>query len=473
MIPKSSPPRASVARSLTGFVIAGLFVIAGSAAAQGPGTENGQWRFLGGDAWHTRYLPAGQIDGANFATLVEAWRWSGESFGEPGPDLMRSTPSYVDGILYTVAGLRRNVVAIDAGTGATLWSFREPDTFRWEYSMRAGYGKGVAYSEIDGRAVVFTISPARFLWALDARTGRPLENWGRPVALEGFPQTGVVDGLEDQARGWEPWESLNQPWDPDRGIPLEIGYATASAPPIVVDGVIIVGSSHEQGYNQTRIENIPGDILAYDARTGALRWKFHVIPRPGEFGHETWESDAWRWSGNVGSWAPMAADPERGIVYIATKGGVLDFYGGFRPGDNLFGNSLIALDVQTGRRLWHYQLVRHDVWNYDTPTAPILMDVTVGGRRIPAVFQATKQAFVYAFNRETGEPIWPIDLRPVPQSKVPGERLSPVQPFPTKPAPFDLQGRTEEHLIDYTPEVRRLAREYARVASMGSPAPMR
>jgi glucose dehydrogenase len=435
-----------------------LAVVPAVAAAQLTGTENGEWRYLGGDAGHTRYLPATEIDASNFNNLEIAWQWNGASFGST---TARATPSYVDGVLYTVAGERRSVVAIDASTGATIWSYREPDTFRSEYSMRAGYGKGVAYAEIDGRGVVYVTTPAFFLYALDAKTGAPLPNWGRPVPLDGFAETGVVDLVEDLVRGWGPWENAGLEYDANIGMPLTLGYITASSPPIVVNDVVIVGNSAEQGYNQTRRENVPGDILAYDARTGEFKWKFHVIPRPGEYGHDTWENDAWQWTGDVSSWAPMSADPERGIVYVPTNGATMDFYGGFRPGDNLFSTSLIALDVQTGERKWHFQFVHHDIWNYDTPTAPILMDVTVDGRTIPGIFQATKQAFLYAFNRETGEPIWPIVERPVPQSKVPGEVLSATQPFPTRPAPYDLQGRTEDHLIDYTPEIRRLALQRA------------
>ncbi len=459
-----SPVRAGLALAL-GAVLA----VPAFAGAQGTGTENGEWRYLGGDAWHTRYLPASEIDATNFNDLELVWSWNGTSFGTPGADLMRPTPSYVDGIIYTVAGARRHVVAIDANTGATIWSHREPDTFRWEYSMRAGYGKGVAYHEIDGRPVIYMVTPARFLWALDGITGAPLENWGRGVDLPGFGDTGVLDVLEDQARDWGPWEDLNQPWDPYQGIPLELGYATASSPPIVVNDVVVVGTSHEQGYNQTRMENIPGDIVAYDARTGEKKWKFHVVPRPGEYGHETWENDAWYWSGNIGSWAPMSADPELGLVYIPTKGGVLDYYGGFRPGDNLFGNSIIALDVETGERRWHFQIVRHDIWNYDTPTAPVLLDVTVDGEEIPVVAQATKQSFLYVLNRETGEPVWPMEDRPVPQSNVPGEQLAETQPFPTWPLAYDLQGRSEEHLIDYTPEIRQRALEVAEAGNHFAP----
>jgi quinoprotein glucose dehydrogenase len=336
---------------------------------------------------------------------------------------------------------------MDPMTGETLWSYREPNTFRWEYSMRQDYGKGVAYAEVNGKGVVYIISPAFFLTALDADTGAPLEGFGNPVPIDGFAQTGVVDMLAD----------LGHEFDPYYGIPKEVGYVTASSPPIVVNGVVVVGNSAEQGYNQSRIENIPGDILAYDAETGAFKWKFNVIPQPGEFGHDTWENDAWQYTGDVSPWAPLSADPELGLVYIATNPPTVDYYGGFRPGDTLFGTSLLALDVETGERRWHFQLVHHDVWNYDIPTAPILIDVEQNGRTIKAVAQATKQTLLFAFNRETGEPLWPIEERPVPQSLVPGEKLSPTQPFPTKPAPYDLAGISVDDLIDFTPELREQA----------------
>ena len=438
-------------------LVCGLFV-AKSALAQGPGTEDGAWTYLGGDAWHTRYTPVDQITAENFNDLEIAWEWNATSFG---PSTPRATPSLVDGKLITVAGNRRHVVALDPTSGDLLWSFREPNTFRYEYSMRKGYGKGIAYTEIDGRGVVFITSPGFFLHALDADTGEPLENWGRPVPLEGFEPSGTVDLVEDLIADWGPWVSMDRPYDANQGIPIEIGYITASSPPIVVNDTIVVGNSAEQGYLQTRVENVPGDILGYDARTGAFKWKFHVIPRPGELGHDTWEDDAWQWIGDVSSWAPMSADPELGLVYIVTNGPTIDYYGGHHPGDNLFSTSIFALDAETGERRWHYQMVHHDIWNYDTPTAPVLMDVTVDGREIKGVFQATKQAFLYALDRETGEPIWPIEERPVPASNVPGEKLSLTQPFPTRPAAYDLQGRTEDHLIDYTPEIKEMARQVA------------
>lgn len=435
---------------------AGLVAALGLASAAAPGlgqergTPSGEWRYWGGDAWSTRYSPLDQIDASNFSELEVAWVWRGDNFGPEVDNILRSTPIYAAGKLFTVAGARRTVAAIDPATGETLWTFREPHTRRWERSMRQNYGKGVAYTEIDGRGVIYVVTPGFFLHALDAETGRPLDDWGAPVPIEGFPESGTVDLMADLDEG---------PYDPATGYPEEHRVITNSSPPIVVNGVVIVGNSHEQGYYQTRRENVPGHILAYDARTGEHLWKFNVIPEPGEFGHDTWESDAWEYTGNVSSWAPMSADPELGLVYLVTDGVTVDYYGGFYPGDNLFSTSIIALDVQTGERAWHFQTVHHDIWNYDNPTAPNLVDITVDGERIPALVQTTKQSFAYVLNRETGEPVWPIEERPVPQSDVPGEATSATQPFPTRPAAYEMQGLTEDDLIDFTPELRQEALE--------------
>ncbi len=404
-----------------------------------------EWFSLGNDYAHTRYSSAAEITTDNFGDLEVVWEWDGATLGAVSG---RSTPSYINGTLYTVAGSRRHVVAIDPKTGETLWSYRLPNTGRWEYSMRADYGKGIGYSEVDGRGVIYMITPGFFLTALEAETGAPLVGFGTPVPIDGFPESGVVDLLAD----------LGHPYDPYEGIPLETGYVTGSSPPIVVNDTVIVGNSAEQGYNQSRIENVPGDILAYDKRSGEFKWKFNVIPRPGEYGHETWENDAWEWTGDVSSWAPISADIENDLVFIPTNGATIDYYGGFRPGDNLYGTSLIALNASTGERAWHFQMVHHDIWNYDTPTAPVLLDLNVPGQgEVPAVAQVTKQSFVYAFNRLTGEPIWPMVERPVPASTVPGEILSATQPFPTRPAAFDMQGVSIDDLVDWTPELRQQA----------------
>ena len=264
-----------VTRGALGMLFTAFCSLSATVSAQNLVTDDTvEWYTLGGDYAHTRYTPADEISADNFDELEVAWEWDGSSFGGYSG---RSTPTYVDGKLFTVSGPRRNVVAIDPKTGETLWSYRLPNTGRWEYSMRASYGKGITYSRIDGRGVVYVSTPGFFLVALDAETGSPLEGFGGQVPIEGFPETGVVDMLAD----------LGHPYDPYEGIPLETGYITTSSPPIVVNDNIIVGNSAEQGYLQARIENVPGDILAYDRVTGEFKWKFNVIPRPGEYGHET------------------------------------------------------------------------------------------------------------------------------------------------------------------------------------------
>ena len=439
------------------------FLFSPNSFGQLQGVENGSWQFLGGDAGHTRASPhLTQITADNFADLEVAWHWRADNFG-PGVEFTaRSTPIYVDGVLYTVAGQRRQVIAIDAATGETLWTFREPETMRYLRSPRTDFGKGVAYGEVEGRGVIYITSPAFFLWALDAQTGRPLENWGTETGVDSFSNTGVVDLIPHLVSDWPRWLEREGPYDPDHGIPRRIGMVTASAPPIVVNDTVVVLVGHEPSYDQTRIENVPGDIMGFDTRTGERLWKFHVIPRPGEFGHETWENDAWQWSGDMSTWAPASADPELGMVYLVTNASTLQSYTGHRPGDNLFGGSVLALDVETGERVWHFQIHRSDQWNYDIPTAPILMDLNVNGEEIPALIQNTKQGLIFAFNRETGEPIWPIEDRAVMQTQVPGNYTAATQPYPTKPEPLDpiiINGITEEFVMDYTPELKARAEE--------------
>jgi len=412
------------------------------------GTANGEWRYWGGDERSTRYSPLDQITAENVGELEVVWRWKAANYGPTVDHIYRATPLYVKGRLYTVAGQRRTVLCIDPSTGETLWMWREKDNPRWEASTRKNYGKGVAYADVDGRGIIYLITAGYYLVALDAETGQPVPPFG---------MNGIVDlhlGLGDY------------PVDPDRGT-LASGDITASSPAIVVNGVVVVGNSHDRGYYPENKENIPGHVRGYDAKTGRMLWRFHVVPKPGEFGFDSWEGESWKYTGNVSAWAPLSADSGLGLVYIPTDTPTNDYYGGHRLGDNLYGTSLIAIDVKTGERRWHFQMVRHDVWNYDTPDAPKLLDVSVGGRRIPAIAQATKQGFLYVLNRETGEPVWPMDDRPVPQSDVPGERTAPTQPFPTKPAAFELQGVTENDLIDFTPELKEQGLKIARQFRFG------
>ena len=431
-------------------------------SAQDRMNPDGEWRYQSADAWGTRYSPANLINASNFNDLEVAWTWRADNYGPVEELQFKATPQYYDGGLYTVAGHRRTVVSIDPANGETLWTYREPNTQRWERSMRQNYGKGVSIAEVNGQTVVYFTSPAYFLTALNADTGRPLEGFGDPVPLDGFSESGVVDMLPPLLADWGPWldyTAAGGTYDPDYGIPRELGYITTSSPPIVINGIVVVGNSAEQGYNQTRVENIPGDILAFDAESGDFLWKFHIIPRPGEFGHETWENDAWQWTGDISSWAPMSADYERNIVYIPTNPPTIDYFGGFRPGANLFGTSVIALDVETGERIWHFQTVHNDQWNYDLPNVPIVVNLTVDGQAVPAVVQTTKTGLIYAFNRETGEPIWPIEEIPVPQTDVPGNWTNPTQPMPTRPEPMEPQGLAADRIIDWTPELRAQALE--------------
>jgi quinoprotein glucose dehydrogenase len=376
------------------------------------------------------------------------WRWSAGNFG-PEPDLIyRATPLYVNGKLYTVAGHRRAAVCIDPATGETLWMFREKDSPRWRASTRKNYGKGVAFARVDGRPVIYLATPASFLWALDADTGLPLPLFGNK-------------GVVDLHVGLGPY-----PLHPERGV-LDWGDITTSSAPIVVNGVVVLGNSHDRGYYPENRENVPGVIRGYDAETGRMLWRFDPVPKPGEKYNETWENGSWKYTGNVSPWAPLSADSKLGLVYVPTDTPTNDYYGGSRHGQNVYGTSLLALEVETGRLRWFYQFVHHDVWNHDIPDAPHLLDITVNGRRIPAVAQATKQGWLYVFNRETGEPVWPIEERPVKASDVPGEKLWPTQPFVTWPPPFEQQGMTENDLIDFTPSLREEALKMARQYRMG------
>ena len=300
------------------------------------------------------------------------WRWSGANFGPTVDRINRATPIKIGNRLYAVAGQRRTVVCIDAATGETLWIWRMKNNPRWEASTRKNYGKGVAWAKVDGRDTIYVITPGYYMVALDAETGQPIPYFG-------------LNGIVDLHLG------LGFPVEPDTGT-LAYGDITSSSPPIVVNGVIVVGNSHDRGYYPSQKENVPGHIRGYDVKTGTMLWRFHVVPKPGEFGHDTWEGDSWTYTGNVSAWAPLSADPERGLVYIPTDTPTNDYYGGERGGANLYGTSIIALDVATGKRAWHFQFVHHDVWNYDTPNAPKVADVRMAdGRTVPMVVQTTKQ----------------------------------------------------------------------------------
>ena len=401
-----------------------------------------EWLHHRGDPGSKNYSPLDLINQDNVDRLEIAWRWKSDNFGPTPWENLQTTPIMANGVLYATAGYRRTVVAIDAATGETLWMYRIDEGSRGDNAPRKGPGRGVAYRRDGDEETIYVISPGYRLVALDARTGRP-----RPT----FGDSGIVDLKAN----------LGQDLD------LDTAPVGASSPPIVVNDVVIVGAAMPAGGAPPTKEMPVGNVTGYDAVTGERLWIFHTIPQPGEHGHDTWQADSWRYTGNVGVWAPMSADPELGYVYLPVEAPTGDFYGGHRPGDNLFSQSLVCLDARTGERVWHFQTVHHGIWDYDLPAPPVLIDITVDGRDIPAVAQITKQGFTFVFDRRSGEPVWPIEERPVPQSTVPGEKTSPTQPFPTLPEPFDLQGITEDDLNDLTPEIHAEAKRIAARYTMG------
>ncbi|HJN47008.1 MAG TPA: PQQ-binding-like beta-propeller repeat protein [Vicinamibacterales bacterium] len=417
-----------------------VWVIPAGLAAQSvsAGTQDGEWPVYHGNLAQQHYSPLDQISAANFHDLEVAWTFKTDNLGTRPEFKLVGTPLMVGGRLYATGGTRRSVVAVDAATGELLWVHGEKEGARGAASPRQLSGRGLAYwnDGVDER--ILYVTPGFRLVALDAGTGMRIADFG---------DGGLIDLKEAAVYGDE------QPIDPVTG---EIGL---HATPTVARDIVIVGSSMREGHTPRTHNNTKGLIQAFDVRTGERRWIFHTIPRPGEFGSETWQNGSWAVNGNVGVWNQIAADEELGLIYLPVETPTSDFYGGHRPGDNLFAESLVALDLETGKRRWHFQLVHHPIWNMDISTAPILEDITVDGRQIKAVSIMGKQTMVYTFDRVTGEPVWPIEERPVPQSDVPGEQTSPTQPFPTKPPPYDHNGVTVDGLIDFTTELRAEAEQ--------------
>ena len=406
------------------------------------GAKNGEWSTYGADLGSTRYSPLDQINRTNFSNLEVAWRFKTDNLG-PRPEFnLESTPLMVKGVLYAAAGTRRSVVAVDAGSGELLWKFSYNEGKRAEAAPRQLSGRGLAYWT-DGRSErIIYVTPGYQMIALDARIGRP---------VPGFGKDGMVDLKLDD----------------DQKMDLITGEIGLHAAPVVAGNTIIVGAAHLPGSVPKSRRNEKGYVRAFDARTGKRLWIFHTIPLADEYGNETWENNSWTYTGNTGVWGQISVDEELGLVYLPVEMPTGDYYGGHRPGNNLFGSSIVALDLKTGQRKWHYQFIHHDIWDWDTPCAPILVDVTVDGRSIKAVAQPTKQGFIYVFDRATGRPIWPIEERAVPKGDVPGEWYSATQPFPTKPPAFERQGVSIDDLIDFTPELRAEAVKLASLYKLG------
>ncbi len=397
---------------------------------------DGEWRHYHRDLASTRYSPLSQINKDNVAQLATAWTWTADGTTVRNEGKSENTPIMVNGTLYFTGGPNRAVIAADPATGTAKWVWSMDEGVRLRVAPRGNSGRGVSYWNGSGGNGdrIFTVTPGFQLVALDAKTGTQIPTFGN---------AGVVD-LKAQI-----------------GVELNVDSAVIgnSSPPLVFENIVVIGPALEVGTAPPSMKNVPGRVMAFDAVTGKLLWRFSTIPVEGEFGLDTWENESWKYTGNVGAWAPLTLDERRGYLYLPVEAATGDYYGGHRPGNNLFSTSIVCLDVRTGKRIWHYQTVHHDIWDYDNPTAPILIDITVGGRRIEAVAQITKQAFTYVLDRVTGAPVWPIEERPVPQSDVPGEKTAPTQPFPTKPPPFDRQGVSVDDLIDFTPALRAEAIE--------------
>jgi quinoprotein glucose dehydrogenase len=412
----------------------------GFAAQTRPGDTS--WPTYGGDLRSTRYMPLDQITASNFNSLEVAWRLKTDSFGVRPEFNFQTTPLVVNGVLYTTAGTRRAVVALDAATGEMHWVHRLDEGARAVAAPRKLSGRGLAYWTDGKQARIVYVTPGYQMVALDTRTGAPVPSFGR-------------DGIVDLKR------------DMDQVIDPETGDVGLHAAPVIARDVIVVGAAHAVGDMPKSRRNPKGYVRGYDARTGKRLWTFHTIPLRGEFGHNTWEGESAAYTGNVGVWAQMTIDEELGLVYLPVELPTGDYYGGHHPGSNLFAESVVALDLKTGKRKWHYQLVHHGIWDFDVPCAPILADLVVDGKPIKAIAQPTKQGWVYVFDRVTGEPVWPIEERPVEKGDVPGEWYSPTQPFVTKPPPFDRQGVSVDDLIDFTPALRAEAVELIKRYKIG------
>ena len=400
-------------------------LIAGLASAQ---TRDGEWPTYGGDLGHTRYAPLDQINASNFGSLEIAWRYSVANLGPTPETRFQSTPLVVDGVLYTTGGSRRAVTALDAATGEQLWVYSLNEGERGAEAPRRLSGRGLAFWQRgDDKRVVY-VTPGYRLVALNAATGRPVESFG---------DDGIVD-LYDTLDQGDDWDTT------------QIG---THSPPTIASNVIIVPAAHTPLAPPDQAKNVAGYIRGFDAVTGKHLWTFHTVPRRGEPGYETWlNGSAETGGGNAGVWATISADEDLGLAYLPVESPYGDMYGGLRPGANLYGESIVAIETRTGKYRWHYQTSHHPLWDYDLPTAPILVDAVKDGRTIKALAQATKQGLLFVLNRETGEPIWPIPEVAVPQGNVPGEWYSPTQPIPT--IRYGHQGVAKEDLIDFTPALR-------------------
>src|SRR6202158_4733398 len=433
-------------------IVAGFASVVGPASAQFVAKDT-EWPSYNADVHGTRYRPLDQINASNFNKLEVAWRFKTDSIGNRPEYKLEGTPLMVNGVIYATAGSRRAAIALDAVTGELLWVHGEHEGERGGAAPRQLSGRGLAYWSDGKQERIFYITPGFRLIGLDAKTG---------VLIPSFGKGGVVDLKLDDDQAISAWNAKGE-WVPDL-VHGEIGIQSA---PVVAKDTILVGAAFREGMTPKSMRNNKGYARGFDVHTGKRLWIFHTIPMKGEVGYDTWDKGSAEYTGNTGVWTQISVDEQLGLVYLPVESPTSDFYGGHRPGNNLFGESLVCVDLKTGERKWHFQLVHHPLWDMDISSAPILADINVDGRAVPAVAQPSKQGFLYVFDRVTGKPIWPIPERPVEVGSVPGEWYSPTQPIPTKPPAYSRNGVLESDLIDFTPELRERGKAIASKYKLG------
>jgi len=401
-----------------------------------------EWPTHGADLAASRYRALDQINGSNFSKLEIAWRFKTDSIGNRPEFKLEGTPLMINGVLYATAGSRRAAIALDAATGELLWVHGEHEGARGAAAPRQLSGRGLAYWTDGKEERILYVTPGYRLICLDAKTGALVKTFGKE---------GTVDlKLED-----------------DQSIDLVNGEIGLQSAPVVAKDTIIIGAAFREGMTPKSMHNNKGFVRGFDVRTGKRLWIFHTIPTKTEPGYETWEKGSAEYTGNTGVWTQITVDEQLGLVYLPVESPTGDYFGGHRPGNNLYGESLVCVDLKTGQRKWFFQLVHHPLWDMDISSAPLLADINVNGRAIKAVAQPTKQGILYVFDRVSGQPVWPIEERPVEKGDVPGEWYSPTQPFPTKPPPYSRNGVTPDILVDFTPAIRDQAQTIAAKYKLG------
>ena len=423
------------------------FAIAGAVHAQGytPSTSKGDWAWYFADQTGSRYSPQDQINASNFNKLELAWHFKTDAMGAHPEYKLEGTPLEVNGTVYTTAGSRRAVVALDAKTGELKWVYSMNEGLRAAIAPRQLSGRGVSFwTDGKGDDRIIYITTGYRLVELSAKTGQPIDSFGEHGVTD--LKIGAYTGVMGQPGVY-------------KQIDLTTGEIGLHSTPTVSGNTVLVGSSFKEGSQPLEQNNTKGITRAFDVLTGKLIWTFHNIPQKGEFGYDSWEKNSADFNGNTGTWASMTVDQKNGIVFAPMEDPTDDAYGGGRPGNDLFGDSVVALDIATGKMKWYYQVTHHPIWDYDMSSPPLVADIVVDGKPVQALAVPSKQANLYMFDRITGKPIWPIVEKPVMQSDVPGEKTSKTQPFPTKPLPYSRQSITDADLVDFTPAIKKEAQD--------------